>query len=136
MTFTLPQSVLEAVGAEGGDPDDTLRFSLMGEVTSIFRGREDSRIELRVTQFAGEDGKFVDLDDNDEQPWMTPSICLCGPELEKLDLEADCEIGDTLHLVGEARLESVSNDGFSGEQARLQVVGLSVEDESEESREG
>ena len=136
LSFTLPQSVLDEVGAEDGDPDDMLHFALMGEVISVFRGRDDSRVELRVTQFAGEDGRFVDVNDNEDQPWLSPTICLCEPDLDKLDLEADCEIGDTLHLIGTVRLESVSNDGFSGEQVRLQITELTVEDESTESREG
>ena len=87
-------------------------------------------------QFAGDDGKFIDLDDDDEMPWMAPSICMRGPDLDKLGLEADCELGDTIHLIGTVRLESLSNDGFSGERARLQIVELSFEDESSESREG
>ena len=136
LSFTLPQSVLDEVGAEDGDPDDMLHFALMGEVTSVFRGRDDSRVELRVTQFAGEDGRFVDVNDDEDRPWLSPTICLCEPDLDKLDLEADCEIGDTLHLIGTVRMESMSNDGLSGEQVRLQITELTVEDESGESREG
>lgn len=137
LCFTVPQAVLEQAGGADGDPDDTMPFSAMGEVTSIFRGRDDCRIELRLTQFAGEDGKFVELDDNEDMSWMCPSICLCASELERMNLEADCDLGDTLHLIGTVRLESLSNDGFSGEQARLQIVELSfIEDESSESRKG
>lgn len=137
LRFTLPKAVLDAAGGSGGKPDDSMRFALMGEVTSVFCGREDSRVELLVTQFAGEDGKFVDIDDEDsERPWMAPSICLCGPQLEKLDLEADCDLGDLLHLIGTARLESIAKDEFCGERANLQITELTVEDESAESREG
>lgn len=135
LCFSIPKSVLDATGGEDGSPDDTMRFSAMGEVTSVFRGRDNCRVELRLTQFAGEDGKFTDLDEDDDRPWMTPSICLCGPELGRMDLEADCELGDTIHLIGTVRLESLSNDGFSGEQARLQVIQLACEDESTESTE-
>ena len=136
LCFSIPQSVLEEAGADDGEPDDTMRFSVMAKVTSVFRGRDDSRVEMRVMQFAGEDGKFIDVGDDDDMPWMCPSICLCGPDLEKLELEADCELSDMLHLIGTVRLESLSNDGFSGERALLQIVELAVEDESAESREG
>jgi hypothetical protein len=136
LCFTLPVSVLEQVEAGDGDPGDAMRFSIMAEVTSVFRGMDDCRVELRITDFAGEDGKFVDLDDDDDMPWMAPSLCLCASELDKLGLEADCELGDTIHLMGTVRLESLSNDGFSGERAKLQITELTcAEDESEESRE-
>lgn len=137
LQFSIPKAVLAAAGGEDGAPDDRMRFSLMGEVTSVLCGREDSRVELRVTQFAGEDGKFVDLsDDDDAMPWMAPSICLRGAQLEKLGLEANCERGDMLHVIGTARLESLSSDEFGGDHARLQIVEMTVEDESSESREG
>lgn len=137
LSFSIPQSVLDEAGGEDGNPDDTMQFAVMAEVTSIFRGRDDSRVEMRVTQFAGEDGKFIDVsDDDDNMPWMCPSICLQGADLEKLELEADCDLGDTLHLIGTVRLESMSNDGFSGERALLQITHLEVEDESSENREG
>ena len=136
LCFTVPVSVLEQVEAEGGDPGDTMRFAVMAEVTSVFRSMDDCRVELRITDFAGENGQFVDLDDDDEMPWMSPSLCLCAAELDKLGLEADCELGDTIHLMGTVRLESLSNDGFSGERARLQIVELTyAEDESGENRE-
>lgn len=137
LQFTLPKAVLEEAGGGDGKPDDRMRFSLMGEVTSVMQGREDSRVELKVTQFAGEDGKFIDLDDDDDaMPWMWPSLCLCGADLEKLGIEADCEGGDLLHVIGTARLESVSDDEFSGPRVRLQIIEARVEDESGESREG
>jgi hypothetical protein len=128
LCFSVPLSDLEAVGAEDGDPDDTMRFSAMGEVTNVFKGREDCRIELRLTEFAGEDGKFCELS-------VPPCICLCGPELEKMELEADCERGDTIHLIGTVRLESVSDSEYGGEMACLQITELTCEDESTEARE-
>lgn len=136
LQFQIPRAVLEEVGASDGQPDDTMRFSLMGEVTSVMNGREDSRVELHITQFAGEDGQFVDVDDDDMMPWNSPSICLCGPELEKLGLEADCERGDLLHMIGTARLENYSDDEFGGKRGKLQIIEATVEDESDESREG
>jgi hypothetical protein len=45
-------------------------------------------------------------------------------------------MGDLLHLIGMARIEHVSDDGFSGPRTMLQVTYMRVEDESSESREG
>lgn len=117
--------------ADGGDanPNDTMRFSAMGEVTSVFRGREESRIELQLVMFAGEDGKFFVLDD-------PAHLCLCGPDLEKMDLEDDAEMGDLLHLIGTARVESLSSNEWNGDMVSLQITDLTYEDESDESREG
>jgi hypothetical protein len=127
--FSLPCSDLEKAGCEGGEPGETCRFSAMGEVTSVFKGREDCRIEIELTMFAGEDGKFFELSE-------PANICLCGPELEKMELEADCERGDLIHLIGEARLESQSSTEYGGERCQLQITHLDCEDESDESREG
>jgi hypothetical protein len=136
LCFTLPMSVLQQVEADGGDPGDSMRFAVMAEVTSVFRSVDDCRVELRITDFAGDDGQFTDLGDDDDMPWMAPSLCLGAAELDKLGLEADCELGDTIHLTGTVRLESLSNDGFSGERARLQIIELTyAEDESAENRE-
>jgi hypothetical protein len=130
LMFSLAATDLEQAGCDGGDPGDSCRFSAMGEVTSIFKGTKDCRIEIELQQFAGEDGKFFDLSE-------PASICLCGPELEKMELEADCERGDLIHLIGEARLESQSSTEFGGDRCTLQITHLAaVEDESTESREG
>lgn len=129
LSFSMPMSDLEQAGAGEGKPDDTMRFSAMGEVTSVMNGREDCRVEVRLNKFAGADGKFFDLA-------SAPTICLCDPQLEKMGLEADCERGDMIHLVGTARLESVSDTEWGGEMAVLQITELTFEDESQESREG
>jgi hypothetical protein len=126
--FSVSQADLEKAGMEDGDPGDTCRFSAMGEVTAIFKGIDNCRIEIQLGEFAGEDGKFFDL----EQPGY---ICLCERELEKMGLEADCERGDTIHLVGTARMESSSSE-WGGDMCQLQIVELSAEDESTESRNG
>ena len=120
---------LEQAGAEGGEPGATMRFSAMGEVTSNFKGMQDCRIELQIGEFAGEDGKFFDLTD-------PAYICLCSSQLDKMGLDADCERGDTIHLIGTARLESLSSTEFGGDRCSLQVTELAFENESEESREG
>lgn len=129
LQFTISKEALAQAGAEDGEPDDEMRFSTMGDVTSVFRGRENSRIELELTQFAGEDGKFFDLD----QP---SHICLCGPELEKMNLDDDAEKGDLIHLIGTARLEHLSSSEWGGDMVCLQITELTYEDESDESRDG
>ncbi len=127
--FSLPLAELERAGGQG-KPGDTMRFSAMGEVTSIYTAIDDCRIELCLNEFAGEDGKFFELT-------MSPHICLTQAELGKIDLEADCERGDMIHLIGTARLESVSDSEFGGQVAALQVTELTyAENESDESREG
>lgn len=129
LCFSLSGDTIKAIGAEGIKPDDSMRFSAMGEVTSVYVGREDCRIELQVSHFAGPDGKFQELE-------MPSHLCLCGPELNKMELEADCERGDTIHLIGEARLEGKSDTEWAGEQYSFQVTKLTYEDESDEAREG
>jgi hypothetical protein len=129
LQFQIGEEDLEKAAGAGGSPGDSLRFSAMACVTSVFRGTDSARIELEVEQFAGEDGKFFELS-------RPASICLCDPELEKLGLDDDAELGDMLHLIGEARVESISRNEFVGECATLQVTHLTFEDESEESREG
>lgn len=128
--FSLTAADLAKAKAEGGDPGDSMRFSAMGEVTSIHKGVDTCRIELELTRFAGDDGKFFDLEN--------PShICLTQAELGKMDLDADCERGDTIHLVGTARMETSSSTEYGGETVGLQIVELGyVEDESGEAREG
>lgn len=129
MCFCLCEDDLEAAGVTGAKPNATMRFSAMGEVTSTFMDREDCRIEVQLTEFAGEDGKFFDL----SQP---AHICFTGPELEKVEMSDNAECGDTVHLIGEARLESMSDSEFGGQMARLQITHLTYEDESAESRMG
>lgn len=130
LCFSLTKEDLAKAGADGGEPGATMRFSAMGEVTSIFKGIDDCRIELEITQFAGEDGKFF-------EPSQPGCICLCGPELEKMDLEADCERGDLIHLIGTARMESSSSTEWGGDMVCLQITELTyAEDESQESRGG
>lgn len=127
--FSVSGADLKRAGLTDTTPNDSIRFSAMGVVTSVFNGREDCRVELELTELAGPDGKFADLDN-------PAHICLCGPELEKMDLEADCERGDTIHLIGRARVESRSENEYVGNVCTLQITELKYEDESSESREG
>ena len=61
LCFSISQDDLEAAGGGEIEPNATMRFSAIGEVTSTFVGREDCRIEVELHEFAGEDGKFFDL---------------------------------------------------------------------------
>jgi hypothetical protein len=129
LQFSISKEDLSRAEAEGGEPGDTMRFAAMGEVTSIFKGRDDCRIEIQLGEFAGDNGKFFDL--------SAPSyISICSAELEKMGLEADCERGDMIHLIGVARMESSSSTEYGGDTAMLQIVEMTCEDESVESREG
>lgn len=127
LRFTMAKGDLGKICAGNCAPGMVLRFAAFGTATSVYRDRESTRIEVSLTEMAGEDGKFVAME-------QSPAICLCGPELEKLDLADECERGDTIHLVGTARVENTSSTEFGGDSIGLQITELSVEDESEESR--
>lgn len=136
LQFSISKDDLAKAGGDDAAPDATMNFSAMAKVTSVFRGRESCRVELDIMMFAGEDGKFFDLADDDGPFGSRPTICLCGPELEKLELEADCERGELLHLIGTVRVEHTASDKYGGDRVGLQIVSMHYEDESEESREG
>lgn len=127
--FSVTAEDLEKAGCDGGEPGDSCHFAVMGEVTSIFKGMEDCRVEIQIGEMADEEGHFFDLSE--------PSyLCLCQRELEKLDLDADCERGDLIHLVGTARMESSSSTEYA-DRVTLQITDLGyVGNESQESREG
>lgn len=62
-------------------------------------------------------------------------ISLTHDELSKLGLDADCEVGDMVHLFAMAKVTSVtSNASESMETCRveLQITDLAVEDEDNE----
>lgn len=66
------------------------------------------------------------------------SISLTDEELEKLDLEPDCEVGELIHLTAMAKVTSVSqNETTDGKRCRieLQIIALGAEDEDEEGEE-
>ena len=86
----------------------------------------------------------MELDDEDKIDAPTPKkpdypyglrICLTHKELEKLGLEADCAIGDSVDLRALAEVTSVSkNDYGDGPECRveLQIKKLAVENEDDE----
>ena len=62
-------------------------------------------------------------------------ITLTDRELEKLDLDDDCDVGDLVHLFAMGKVTSVSkNDGPMGCSCRVEIslIALRVEDESTE----
>ena len=63
------------------------------------------------------------------------AITLCEDDLEKLDLEDDCDIGDVIDLRAFARVTSVTKnqaDGKDRVRVELQIEQLAVENESTE----
>jgi hypothetical protein len=66
-------------------------------------------------------------------------ICLTEAELEKLDLEDECEVGDMVHLFCMAKVTSVSKeDSGGGPRCRIElsITDMAVEDEDTENEEG
>jgi hypothetical protein len=121
---------LAKAGCEGGEPGDVCNFAAMCEVTSVMKSLTGGcRIELEVMLFAGEDGEFF------EPSEPKPCLCLTDRELGKLDLDDDCERGDLLHIMGEARVESTSSTEYGGETCCLQVTGMDFA-ENESTEEG
>ena len=73
-----------------------------------------------------------------DMPNVPPGLCiaLTEVELEKLDLEEDCEVGDMIHISGFARVTSISkNETDSGCRCRIElaITDLAVEDENTEA---
>ena len=63
-------------------------------------------------------------------------ICLTEVELEKLDLEDDCEVGDLVHLFCMAKVTSVSkNDTGRGPKCRVELAITDMEVENEDTEE-
>lgn len=72
-----------------------------------------------------------------EMPDVPPGLCICltETELAKLGLEADCDVGDMIHLFAMAKVTSVSaTDTGSGTRCRIElaITDLAVEDEDDE----
>jgi len=133
LCFSISEDDLEKAGESEPEIGAKMRFSAMADVTSVMKYPDGERVELRITDFAGEDGKFFELS-------MPCCICLTDQELEKLCMDADCRPasddyeGDMLHMIGTVRIDGVARSEF-GSSIRLQITEMSVEDESEESRE-
>ena len=90
--------------------------------------------------------KFVDMSLSDDEkldtvmpiPAEMPEypyglrICLCGPELDKLDLDEMPDVGDVIDLRAFARVMSVSDSGNGNRRVELQIEQLACEDENDE----
>jgi len=62
-------------------------------------------------------------------------ISLDHSDLEKLDLDGDCEVGDMIHIWAMCRVTSCSSREVNGNpecRVELQITHLGVEDEDEE----
>jgi hypothetical protein len=73
-----------------------------------------------------------------DMPDVPPGLCICltEVELEKLNLDDDCEVGDMIHISGMARVTSISkNETDAGCNCRveLSITDLAVEDEDLEA---
>ena len=90
----------------------------------------------------------MELDDEDQMDSVTPiatskprfpwglRISLTHKELEKLGLDADCDVGDMIDMRCFATVTSVNkNDNTDGPSCRveLQIEKMSVENEMDES---
>ena len=88
-------------------------------------------------------GKMVDMEMDDEAKLDAPMpiamlekpqypyglrICLNSPELEKLGLDADCDLGDTIDMRAFAEVTCVSKEGDNC-RVELQIQKLAVESE-------
>lgn len=63
-------------------------------------------------------------------------ISLTHDELEKLDLDDECEVGDILHIVAMARVTSVSkNETTSGQNCRIELQIFDIETMENENTE-
>lgn len=94
--------------------------------------------------------KFIDLAMTDEEkidavmpiPTEKPEypygmrICLCGPELEKLDIDEMPEVGDYIDLRAFATVTSVSDNGGGNRRVELQIEKLALENEGDEEPDG
>jgi len=75
-----------------------------------------------------------------EQPIYPYGLCICltSDELEKLDLDADAEVGDMIHITAMAKVTSISKRATTeGEDCRieLQITDIGLENEEEEGDE-
>lgn len=63
-------------------------------------------------------------------------ISLTHDELEKLDLDDECEVGDILHMVAMARVTSVSkNETTNGQNCRIELQIFDIETLEDENKE-
>jgi hypothetical protein len=129
MRFTIRECCFERLGIEDAKPGATVKFAAFARVTSCNLRTDGCRVELEIDMLKLGDGEFAELDEMGR-----PSICLDEHDHDRLDLDPDCETGDVLHLMGQARVMAVDDNRFMGRSVTLQCEeGLVVEDEDRES---
>ena len=67
-----------------------------------------------------------------QYPYGT-QLCLNDMLLERLGLDDDCDVGDTLHFHAMAKVTSKSKNEQSGTRIELQITEMSAEDEDKEN---
>jgi hypothetical protein len=131
MRFTIRECCYEALGIDQVKPGSTVKFAALCRVTSCNHRTDGCRIELEIDMLQLGDGELAELDE-----MARPSICLDENDHDRLDLDDDCETGDLLHLMGEARVMSVDDNRFMGGSCTLQIEqGFVAENESTEGDE-
>ena len=77
-----------------------------------------------------------DMASGEEEKAYPFGLCihLNADDLERLGLEADCEVGDFLHGMFFAKVTSLTHHG-GGSRVELQITHLALEDESTETGE-
>lgn len=60
------------------------------------------------------------------------SICLCEPELDKLDLDEMPEVGDMIHIRAMGKVTHVSDNESAGKRVEIQLFAMTVENEDTE----
>jgi hypothetical protein len=79
-------------------------------------------------------GPMVQDDNKPEYPYGL-RICLCDSELEKLDLDMCCNVGDMIDLRCRAKVTSVSqnqrSDGTNCCRIELQITEMAAEGDDE-----
>jgi hypothetical protein len=79
--------------------------------------------------------RFGDMAPSIDVPDVPYGLCICltERELDKLDLDDDCEVGDFIHVFAMAKVTSVSkSDTGNGPKCRIElaIVSMELEDEA------
>jgi hypothetical protein len=128
LQFSISEPDFEALGVDSDvEKGATTKFMAMAIVKSIDIG-ERCRVELEIDMLSIGEGAFVDLG-------RKPFICFGDGELSRLDLEADCERGDLLHMSGIARVTAIhkpNRDYGNEDSVTLQIEQLAIENEDDD----
>ena len=94
------------------------------KMVDMRRSREEKKEEVEP----------MPIDDMPDVPYGL-CISLTENELEKLDLEEECDVGDMIHLFCMARVTSVSKNATSDGcrcRVELSITDMAVENEDDE----